>query len=73
MAGSLGRITITLDRDVVESFHHTERPIDGIIDLDLPNPLRTIPGVNRLLAAFFVSTTRASSLNTRWWSLPSKT
>ncbi len=53
MARSMGRVIVTLDRDFAEYFHRTQRPDIGIIYLDLPNPLRTIPQINRLLAAFF--------------------
>ncbi len=53
MARSTGRVIITLDRDFAEHFHRTQRPDIGIIHLDLPNPLRTIPHINRLLEAFF--------------------
>jgi predicted nuclease of predicted toxin-antitoxin system len=53
MARSTGRVIITLDRDFAEHFHRTQRPDIGIVYLDLPNPLRTIPHINRLLEAFF--------------------
>jgi len=53
MARSMGRVIITLDRDFAEYFHRTQRPAIGVIYLDLPNSLRTIPGINGLLAAFF--------------------
>lgn len=53
MARSEGRVIITLDRDFAEYFHRTSRPDIGIIYLDLPNSLRTIPEINRLLEAFF--------------------
>lgn len=53
MARSTGRVIITLDRDFAEYFHRTARPDIGIVYLDLPNPLRTIPHINRLLATFF--------------------
>ena len=53
MARSTGRVIITLDRDFAEHFHRTTRPDIGIIYLDRPNPLRTIPHINRLLEAFF--------------------
>lgn len=54
MARSLGRVIITLDGDFAEYFHRAHRPDIGIIYLDLPNPLRTIPEISRLLAAFFL-------------------
>jgi predicted nuclease of predicted toxin-antitoxin system len=53
MARSAGRVIITLDRDFADYFAHTERPDIGIIYLDLPNSLRTIPDINRLLAELF--------------------
>jgi predicted nuclease of predicted toxin-antitoxin system len=53
MARSTGRVIITLDGDFAEFFYRTSRPDIGIIYLDLPNPLRTNPEINRLLAAFF--------------------
>jgi len=53
MARSQERVIITLDRDFAEYFHRTQRPAIGIIYLDLPNSLQTIPGINGLLAAFF--------------------
>lgn len=53
MARSAGRVIITLDRDFAEYFHHASRPNIGIIYLDLPNSLRTIPQINWLLQAFF--------------------
>lgn len=53
MARSGGRVIITLDRDFAEYFHRTTRPNIGIIYLDLPNSLRTVPQINRLLEAFF--------------------
>jgi predicted nuclease of predicted toxin-antitoxin system len=53
MARSTGRVIITLDGDFAEYFSRTQRPTIGIIYLDLPNPLRTIPEINRLLEAFF--------------------
>lgn len=53
MARSEGRVIITLDRDFAEYFHRTSRPDIGIIYLDLPNSLRTIPQINQLLETFF--------------------
>lgn len=53
MARASGRVIITLDRDFAEYYARTERPNIGIIYLDLPNSLRTIPDINRLLAEFF--------------------
>ena len=53
MARSEGRVIITLDRDFAEYFHRTSRPNIGIVYLDLPNSLRNIPEINRVLEAFF--------------------
>lgn len=53
MARSMGRVIVTLDRDFAAYFHGTQRPDFDIVYLDLPNPLGTIPQINRLLAAFF--------------------
>jgi predicted nuclease of predicted toxin-antitoxin system len=53
MARSQRRVIITLDRDFAEFFHHTARHDIGIIYLDLPNSLRTIPHINQILVAFF--------------------
>ena len=53
MARSQRRVIITLDGDFAEFFTRTRPPAVGIIYLDLPNSLRTIPEINRLLAAFF--------------------
>lgn len=53
MARSARRIVITLDRDFAEYFHRASQPDIGIIYLDLPNTLRTIPEINRVLEAFF--------------------
>lgn len=53
MARSQERVIITLDRDFAEYFHRTQRPAIGIIYLDLPNSLQTIPRIDGLLAAFF--------------------
>jgi predicted nuclease of predicted toxin-antitoxin system len=53
MARSEGRVIITLDRDFAEYFHRTSRPDSGIVYLDLPNSLRNIPEINRVLEAFF--------------------
>jgi predicted nuclease of predicted toxin-antitoxin system len=53
MARSHRRVIITLDRDFAEYFHRTARPDIGIIYLDLPNVLRTIPHINKILDAFF--------------------
>lgn len=52
MARSTGRAIITLDRDFAAYFHRTQRPDIGVIYLDLPNPLRTLPHITRLRAAF---------------------
>jgi predicted nuclease of predicted toxin-antitoxin system len=53
MARSNQRVIISLDRDFAEYFHRTARPDIGIIYLDLPNTLRTLPHINRILDAFF--------------------
>ena len=53
MARATGRVIITMDGDFAEYFHRAQRPNVGIIYLDLPNCLRTIPEINRLLAAYF--------------------
>ncbi|CAN5722257.1 hypothetical protein BH24CHL3_BH24CHL3_11740 [soil metagenome] len=53
MVRSQERVIITLDRDFAEHFHRSQRPAIGIINLDLANSLRTIPGINGLLGAFF--------------------
>ena len=53
MARSEGRVIITLDRDFAEYFHRTSRPDIGIVYLDLPNSLRNVPEINRVLEAFF--------------------
>lgn len=53
MVRSQERVIITLDRDFAEYFHRSQRPAIGIIYLDLANSLRTIPGINGLLGAFF--------------------
>jgi predicted nuclease of predicted toxin-antitoxin system len=53
MARSTGRVIITLDGDFAAYYSRTQRPDLGVIYLDLPNPLRNIPEINRLLTAFF--------------------
>ena len=44
---------ITLDRDYSDWFFASPRQPIGIIHLDLPNRLRYIPAIIRLLADFF--------------------
>lgn len=68
MARSLGRVIVTLDRDFAEYFHRTQRLDIGIIYLDLPNPLSTIPQINRLLAAFFRQFPKTSTCTMSWSS-----
>jgi len=41
LARSMERVIVTMDRDFAEYFHRTQRPIIGIIYLDLPNPTAT--------------------------------
>jgi predicted nuclease of predicted toxin-antitoxin system len=53
MAHSEKRVVITLDRDFASRFERAERPHIGVIYLDLPNALRTIPEINRILAQLF--------------------
>lgn len=53
MARQQGRVIITLDRDYSDLYRVFAGPPIGIIYLDLPNRLRFIPEINRLLAAFF--------------------
>ena len=63
MARSDRRVIITLDRDFAEFFHRTAQPAIGIIYLNLPNNLRTIPGINRILEAFFRQSTDGIDLD----------
>jgi predicted nuclease of predicted toxin-antitoxin system len=53
MARDQGRVIITLDRDYSDYFLAAPGRSVGIIYLDIPNRLRFIPEINRLLAAFF--------------------
>ena len=53
MARQQNRVIITLDRDFSDFYLARSGPPIGIIYLDLPNQLRFIPEINRLLAAFF--------------------
>jgi predicted nuclease of predicted toxin-antitoxin system len=61
LARSTKRVVITLDRDYPEFFFRTRNPGIGVIYLDIPNELRRIPDVNRLLSEFF--TLHASSID----------
>ncbi|MDP9370076.1 MAG: DUF5615 family PIN-like protein [Chloroflexota bacterium] len=62
MARSAGRGVITLNPDVAADVHRAQRPDIGIVSLDLPNLLRTIPQTNRLLAAFFRQSAHGADL-----------
>jgi predicted nuclease of predicted toxin-antitoxin system len=53
MARQQKRVIITLDRDYSDFYLALSGPPIGIIYLDLPNRLRYIPEINRLLATFF--------------------
>lgn len=53
MARQQGRTIITLDRDYRQFFLDAPGRSVGIIYLDIPNHLRFIPEINRLLARFF--------------------
>ena len=52
LAMSLHRVIITLDRDIALFSHHFGRATIGVIYLDLPNSLRNVPDINRVLSAF---------------------
>jgi predicted nuclease of predicted toxin-antitoxin system len=53
MAHAQRRVVITLDRDFANRFERGERPVIGVVFLDLPAALRTTPHINRRLAQFF--------------------
>jgi predicted nuclease of predicted toxin-antitoxin system len=53
LATSLRRGLITLDRDFALFSHHFGRATIGVVYLDLPNPLRNVPDINRILSTFF--------------------
>jgi predicted nuclease of predicted toxin-antitoxin system len=61
MARQQRRVIITLDRDYSDFFQSSSNRGVGIIYLDLPNRLRYIPEVNRLLATIFEQ--HADSIN----------
>jgi predicted nuclease of predicted toxin-antitoxin system len=48
-----GRVIITMDRDFSNYFLTSSRPTVGIIYLDIPNRLRYISEINRILNDFF--------------------
>jgi predicted nuclease of predicted toxin-antitoxin system len=47
------RIVITQDRDFAQYFYRTRRHPLGVIYLDLPNHLRTVPHITVILRRFF--------------------
>ncbi len=47
------RVVITQDRDFAEYFFRTRRQPIGIIYLNLPNHLRTVPTITDVLSRFF--------------------
>lgn len=55
MARSMRRVIVTMDRDFADVYHRVPRSEIGIVYLDLPNTLRTVPEISRLLIEFFES------------------
>jgi predicted nuclease of predicted toxin-antitoxin system len=53
MASVEHRVIVTLDRDFLEPFETSGRIAVGVIYLDLPDRMRSVAGVNRVLGRFF--------------------